>query len=124
MNPNVEPRKCACSPDCPKRLKPHSRWRYYRGHKPKASVSVAPAPDWAEGKRRTLDYTLTLAAARREMALLDKEIELLDDRLEAMRKERDEALAAKDVITERHGVVSKAAEYLEALVRGTVPEKK
>lgn len=116
----ITSRICACG--CDRRFTPNpSRpgTEYCYGHKPKVKVAVGATAQPARDKERALlDYRLTAATLRREIAGLEEDIDLLDLTIEGARTALAELQAGKDRVVDRHLVAMTALETLEALIAG------
>ena len=115
----VTSRICRCG--CGESFTPnpkHPGQEYKYGHKPKDEprakrLGVEPP---REKERALLDYRLTAATLRRQIELLDKEIDGLDDEIDLARKTVAAAQARKDWAVDRHAGMIVAVQTLEALI--------
>lgn len=123
--PGIIVRTCACAPGCDKKFTVNPRrpgQQYFYGHKPATVArltrwSAPPAPKAAQNpERHLLDYRLARKTAGAELELLDRQIEAVDDEMEALRKHIAEAQARKDEIVSRHGRIRKAHLFLSAVI--------
>lgn len=98
---------------------------YVHGHKggcdPGARRAAKPvhlAGARTEAERHTLNYRLALQSAERESADIAKQIDQVDDEIEALLKELRARDAKKEQLTEKHLTVSTTAETLRMLIEG------
>ena len=98
---------------------------YIHGHKKGCDaaerVHSKPAPragGRSEAERRTLDYRMALASARREQAEVEKEIDVVDEEIQLLREKLAVRDNEKETLTERHLNLGASMMALESLAGG------
>lgn len=117
--------KCGCNQVfSPPMSRPGQQYRH--GHKPRHTRpsipdtpgQVARSLGRTDAERRTLDYRLALATAKREIEGVTKQIDGIDDEIADLRNKLHTLEAEKDKQADRHLTIGTSIDILEALISG------
>jgi septal ring factor EnvC (AmiA/AmiB activator) len=117
--------KCGCNQVfSPPASRP--RQDYKHGHKPRQTGPSIPGTPGqmarslgrTDAERRTLDYRLALATAKREIEGITKQIDGIDDEIDELRKKLHSLEAEKEKQADRHLTIDTSIDILEALISG------